>query len=342
MRWNSLIFDIQENFSRALNNKSHRLQKSTGADIKPFCYLRGNHENQEKDKKVKTENKTPRCYCKLMNVKQLHASWSPVSRIISHLKKEGKYSISCCPFIVKTFHFQQTSLYLRLCSPSLAPCLPYKYSPRIKRTPLVSRPLVWLGGSISYHSSCVACQAGSVPDEGPIFGEGRGVGDSFGCSHSHSYAHHLPVLTIFRKFKAWHSWIHKGVLKSRPVFACQKCVWVIGGKIWSSWALKRSKWTDSTILMGEECSVLVFTHVFTKNNAFELVFTNRKMSFSVPRAQSVQFISQHEDHKEFILLEYHSFGRPYAFFCTVFQCFRQDAVKPPNTNWSVTMVHSTN
>ena len=84
---------------------------------------------------------------------------------------------------------------------------------------------------------------------------------------------------------------------------------------------------DSAILMGgREFSVLVFTHVFTKNNAFELVFTNRKMSFSVLRAQSVQFISQHEDHKEFILLESYSFVRPYAFFHVVLQCFWLDAV----------------
>lgn len=66
---------------------------------------------------------------------------------------------------VETFHSHRTPFYLQLCSPSFAPCLPYKYSSRIKRTPLASWPLTELGSSISYHSSCVACQAGRVPDE---------------------------------------------------------------------------------------------------------------------------------------------------------------------------------
>lgn len=164
--------------------------------------------------------------------------------------KTVRQLLSCT---VETFHSHRTPFYLQLCSPSFAPCLPYKYSSRIKRTPLASWPLTELGRSISYHSSCVACQAGCVLDEtmrAYVFRRG-GWGGSLGCSHGHCYAHHLPVLTIFRKFKPWHSWIHKGVLKSGPTFACQKCVWVIEGEIWPSWALKRSKSMDSAILKGK-------------------------------------------------------------------------------------------
>lgn len=148
-----------------------------------------------------------------------------------------------------------------------------KYSSRIKRTPLASWPLMKLGRSISYHSSCVACQAGRSPDE-TMRAHIRGWGGSLGCSHGHCYAHHLPVLTIFRKFKAWHSWIHKGVLRSGPTFACQKCVWVIEGEIWPSWALKRSKSMDSAILKGNTAQLLVFTYFCVGSILFQLVFTN--------------------------------------------------------------------
>lgn len=164
---------------------------------------------------------------------------------------------------VETFHLQSTSSHLKLCSPSFAPCLPYKYSSRIKRTPLASWPLMKLGRSVSYHSSCVACQAGCVPDETTRARiGGRRVGGSLGCSRGHCYARHLPVLTIFRKFKARHSWIHKGALKSGPTFACQKCVWVIEGKIWPSGALKRSKSMDSTILKGKNAQFM-FSHMLS-------------------------------------------------------------------------------
>lgn len=65
----------------------------------------------------------------------------------------------------ETFSWPRTLSYLGLCSPSFAPRLPCKYSSRIKRPPLASRPLVDLAGPISYHSSSVACQGDCIPDE---------------------------------------------------------------------------------------------------------------------------------------------------------------------------------
>lgn len=183
--------------------------------------------------------------------------WSP-ALILFHKRQTVPQLLSCTS---ETFHSDRTSFYLRLCSPSFAPCLPYKYSPRIKRAPLASWPLMKLRRSISYHSSCVACQTGRVPDE-TLRAHIREVGGSLGCSHAHCYAHHLPVLTISRKFKPWHSWIHKGVLKSGPTFACQKCVWVIEVEIWPSWALKRSKSMDSSILKGKTAQ-FEFSHTFS-------------------------------------------------------------------------------
>lgn len=182
----------------------------------------------------------------------------PVHLILQWKRQIIQQLLSC---VVETFHLRRMPFYLQLCSPSFAPCLPYKYSSRIKRTPLASWPLTKLGRSISYHSSCVACQAGRVPDE-TMRAYVWGGGGSLGCSRGHCYAHHLPVLTIFRKFKPWHSWIHKGVLKSGPTFACQKCVWVIEEEIWPSWALKRSKSMDSAILKGKTAQ-FKFSHTFS-------------------------------------------------------------------------------
>lgn len=65
----------------------------------------------------------------------------------------------------ETFRWCRTLPYLGLWSPSFAPRLPCKYSSRIKRPPLASRPLADLTGPISYHSSSVACQGDCIPDE---------------------------------------------------------------------------------------------------------------------------------------------------------------------------------
>lgn len=101
------------------------------------------------------------CYFIVIKVKlnKCVAFWTH-SNLISQVKKATAI-VLCC----RNFPLAQTSFYLQLCSSSFAPCLPYKYSSRIKRTPLASWPLMKLGRSISYHSSCVACQAGCGPDE---------------------------------------------------------------------------------------------------------------------------------------------------------------------------------
>lgn len=172
-----------------------------------------------------------------------------------------------CSYLTAWFKRQLLSYTVKniplrdLCSPSFAPCLPYKYSSRIKSLPLACRPLTNLGRSISYHSSCVACWVGCVPDE-TMRARVRGGGGSLACPCGHCYARHLPVLTIFRKFKPWHSWIHEGAVKSGPIFVCQKCVWVIEGEIWPSWALKRSKSMDSAILKGKTIQ-FKFSHMFS-------------------------------------------------------------------------------
>lgn len=92
------------------------------------------------------------------------------------------------------------------------PHLPCKYSSRIKRAPLASRPLADLTGPVRYRSSSVACQI------------------DCSCSPSHRCARHLPCPTIQRKFELWHSWTHKGALKSGPAFSWRKkksmCGWL--------------------------------------------------------------------------------------------------------------------
>lgn len=112
------------------------------------------------------------------------------------------------------------------------PRLPCKYSSRIKRAPLASRPLADLTGPVRYRSSSVACQV------------------DCSCSPSHRCARHLPGPTIQRKFEPWHSWTHKGALKSGPAFSWpkKKYVWVIEVEIWPPRASKRSESTDAAIL----------------------------------------------------------------------------------------------
>lgn len=108
-----------------------------------------------------------------------------------------------------------------------------KYSSWIKRAPLASGPMADLTGPVRYRSSSVACQV------------------DWSCSPSHPSARHLPAPTIQRKFEPWHSWTHKGALKSGPAFSWRKkkkYVWVIEVEIWPPRASKRSESTDAAIL----------------------------------------------------------------------------------------------
>lgn len=136
-------------------------------------------------------------------------------------KKEKKKRLRWFLVRVGTFRSPRTLGYLRLCCPSFALCPPYKYSSRIKGSPLASWPVTRLSLLIPAES---------------VRARRRGRGNT----------RHLSDWTIFRKFETM-TWQDTpgSTLKEGPyLFVRNVCGWW-KGRLWPSGALKKglSQWT---------------------------------------------------------------------------------------------------
>lgn len=128
---------------------------------------------------------------------------------------------------VGTFCSPRTLGYLRLCCPSFALCPPYKYSSRIKGSPLASWPVTRLSLLVPAES---------------VRARWRGRGYT-----------HLSDWTIFRKFETM-TWQDTpgSTFERGPLFVCQKCVRVMEGEIMALRGFEeRSQSMDSVILKEE-------------------------------------------------------------------------------------------
>lgn len=140
---------------------------------------------------------------------------------------------------VWTFRSPRTLGYLRLCCPSFALCSPYKYSSRIKGSPLASWPVTRLSLLVPAES---------------VRARRRGRGNT----------RHLSDWTIFRKFETmtWQD-TPRVYFKRGPLFVCQKCVRVMEGEIMALRGFEeRSQSMDSAILK-EETVQFQFSNKFS-------------------------------------------------------------------------------
>lgn len=173
-------------------------------------------------------------------------------------QNEGKFqpNVWCCAVImdnskkekkrlqwflarVGTFPSPRTLGYLRLCCPSFALCLPYKYSSRIKGSPLASWPVAQLSLLVPAESVRARC---------------CGRGNTPTCLTEQ----------IFRKFKTmtWQDTPGSTLREGPYLFVRNACGWW-KRRLWPSGALKKVSVHGLCHPTGGNSSVSVFRHTFS-------------------------------------------------------------------------------
>lgn len=148
---------------------------------------------------------------------------------------------------VGTFRSWRTSCSLRLCCPSFALCRPYKYSPRIKRSPLA----IWPPPSLTYHSAHSATAATCLTEQ------------------------YSGTVTIWRATRG-------STLREGPHwFVKNVCGWW-KRRLWPSGALKKKgSWSMDSVILREETVRFQFSnaHFHREGRRLSEAFTSKMYRF---------------------------------------------------------------